>query len=533
MTQNFSFIICKILTTIFIVLILFPVKLLTQPLAQSSDKFLGAGTSSFIFRDFDKYWNQITPGNDGKWGSVETVRGQYNWTNLDKIYSFAINRKLIYKHHVLVWGQQQPAWITSLSQQEQRTAIENWIKNVCERYPLANYIEVVNEPINAPPPYKDALGGNGITGWDWIITAFQLARQYAPSSVKLLLNEYNLLHSNSATNNYISIINLLKERGLIDGVCIQGHYFEFRSDIRSSNTYVYDINTIKSNLNKITALGLPVYISEFDIDEDKDADQLAQYKIYFPIFWTNPGVKGITLWGYIEGDIWGSHPYTYLIRNDNSERPALQWLRNYVMSPLPPEIISPNLVLDVERNPVLKWRSSKTATSYRLQLSANSVFANVDVDTIVTDTLYQAKLLSANTRYYWRVAASNNNGTSDYSTTASFITGDRIVSVDIEDEITSTYWLSQNYPNPFNPSTTINYTIPNFDSKHNLKQQYVTLKVYNVLGKEIATLVDGFKEPGKYSVEFSVQNSELPSGIYFYTLRAGNFSETKKFVLLK
>ena len=508
-----------------ILLVTFSVQMFAQPIAQGSDKFLGAGTSSYVYRDFFKFWNQITPGNDGKWGSVENIRGQYNWTNLDRIYNYALSTKLIYKHHVLVWGQQQPGWITSLSTQDQRTAIENWIKNVCERYPLANYIEVVNEPINAPPSYADALGGNGTTGWDWVITAFQLARQYVPANVKLLLNEYNFLHNNSATNNYITIINLLKERGLVDGVCVQGHYFEFRSDIRSSNTYVYDINTIKSNLNKITALGLPVYISEFDIDEDKDADQLAQYKIYFPIFWTNPGVKGITLWGYIEGDVWGSHPYSYLIRSDDTERPALQWLRTYIASPLPPEIISPNIVLDVERNPVLKWHSSKTATSYRVQISTNSVFATVDKDTTVADTLCQMKMLAANTRYYWRVSGSNDKGTSDYSVTASFITGDRIVSVNQSEEIQERFSLSQNYPNPFNPNTIIEYQIPKFSN--------VQLKIFDSLGREIATLVNQYKEPGKYNVEFSVQNSELPSGIYFFNLRADNFSATKKFLLLK
>ncbi|NMB82224.1 MAG: T9SS type A sorting domain-containing protein [Ignavibacteria bacterium] len=508
----------------FIVLfIIYTVPLYSQPLAQGDDKFLGAGTSSYIYRDFFKFWNQITPGNDGKWGSVEQIRGQYNWTNLDRIYNYAISTNLIYKHHVLVWGQQQPGWITSLSSQDQRTSIENLIKNVCERYPLATYIEVVNEPINAPPSYAAALGGNGTTGWDWVITAFQLARQYAPSNVKLLLNEYNLLHNNTSTNNYISIINLLKDRGLIDGVSIQGHYFEFRSDIRSSNTYVYDINTIKSNLNKITALGLPVYISEFDIDEDKDADQLAQYKIYFPIFWTNPGVKGITLWGYIEGDVWTSHPYTFLIRYDDSERPALQWLRTYIASPLPPEIVSPNIVLDVERNPFIKWRSSKSATSYQLQLSTNSVFATVDRDTTVTDTLCQMKPLTANTRYYWRVSAKNDKGASDYSVTASFITGDRIVSVNQSNEIPERYSLSQNYPNPFNPSTVIKYSIP--------VSGMVSLKVFDLLGREVRTLFHGFQNAGNYTVNYN--GEDLSSGIYIYRLSAEGFIDSKKFVLLK
>jgi len=100
---------------------------------------------------------------------------------------------------------------------------------------------------------------------------------------KLILNEYNVLHDNTVTTNYINIINLLKDRGLIDGIGIQGHYFEFRSDMNASNQYIYDINTIKANLNRLAETRLPIYMTEFDIDEPIDSNQLAQYKIYLPI----------------------------------------------------------------------------------------------------------------------------------------------------------------------------------------------------------------------------------------------------------
>lgn len=68
--------------------------------------------------------------------------------------------------------------------------MEKWIRLVGERYPDMDFVDVVNEPFNAPPPYKNALGGSGTTGGDWVITAFQWARQYCPSRTKLLLNEY-------------------------------------------------------------------------------------------------------------------------------------------------------------------------------------------------------------------------------------------------------------------------------------------------------------------------------------------------------
>ena len=85
------------------------------------------------------------------------------------------------------------------------------------------------------------------------------------------------------------------------------------------------------------------------------------------------------------------------------------------------------------------------------------------------------------------------------------------------------YSLAQNYPNPFNPSTTINFAIPN--------SEFVTLKVYNILGSEVATLVNENLASGAYKFNFDAQN--LASGVYLYELRAGNFMEIKKMNLLK
>jgi hypothetical protein len=85
------------------------------------------------------------------------------------------------------------------------------------------------------------------------------------------------------------------------------------------------------------------------------------------------------------------------------------------------------------------------------------------------------------------------------------------------------YYLKQNYPNPFNSTTTINYSVA--------KRSVVSIKIFDILGREIQTLVDEEKSPGNYNVKFNGNN--LPSGVYFYRLRAGAFSETKKLILLK
>jgi hypothetical protein len=89
--------------------------------------------------------------------------------------------------------------------------------------------------------------------------------------------------------------------------------------------------------------------------------------------------------------------------------------------------------------------------------------------------------------------------------------------------IPTRYSLDQNYPNPFNPSTKIQYAIPTV--------QHVRLEVVDVLGREIATLVDGVEQPGYKSIEFAA--ASLPSGIYFYRLMAGSFDQTNKMIVLK
>ena len=93
----------------------------------------------------------------------------------------------------------------------------------------------------------------------------------------------------------------------------------------------------------------------------------------------------------------------------------------------------------------------------------------------------------------------------------------------LTNNIPGTFVLSQNYPNPFNPTTTINYSLP--------KAGNVTIMIYDILGREIRTLVNEEKTAGNYTVQFN--GSNLSSGIYFYRMQSGSFSQTKKLILLK
>src|SRR5688572_27761579 len=262
------------------------------------------------------YFDQLTPENAGKWGSVEGTRDTMNWTDLDTAYQTALANNLKFKFHTLLWGQQQPGWIAALPPAEQLEEIEEWMAAVAVRYPDLEYVEVLNEPLNAPPPYREALGGAGTTGFDWVIKSFELARKHFPKS-KLILNEYNVIVEDGITTNYLNVINLLNERKLIDGVGEQAHFYE------RANPEV-----LLGNLDRLTATGLPVYISEFDLNLANDADQANVMSKLFPIFWDHPGVAGVTHWGHQQGSMWRAN--AFLVRADGTTRPAIDWLQCYI-----------------------------------------------------------------------------------------------------------------------------------------------------------------------------------------------------------
>ncbi len=270
-------------------------------------KFIGNVIGTYTPSDFSKYWDQVTPENAGKWGlvGITSDTNSWYWAHLDSIYDYAISRGFPFKFHNLIWRQQQPEWMHDLDPAQQKRTVEAWIRMCGERYPKAALVDVVNEPMQKPAFYKDAIGGDGKTGWDWVIWSFEKARRAFPHA-KLILNEYNILDNAMNAREFVHIIDLLKARDLIDGIGCQAHRLEN-----------VNIDTIKSNLKVVEATGLPVYISEYDVDEANDPAQLAIYKQQFPIFWTDPAVKGITLWGYIQGIIWRTD--AYLVRKDGTE----------------------------------------------------------------------------------------------------------------------------------------------------------------------------------------------------------------------
>ena len=132
--------------------------------------------------------------------------------------------------------------------------------------------------------------------------------------------------------------------------------------------------------------------------------------------------------------------------------------------------------------------------------------------TVPQNYSYEDRNLSSG-RYNYRLKQIDYNGNFEY--------------YDLQNEVVigipEKFSLSQNYPNPFNPRTTINYEIP--------VANHVTIIVYDIMGKEVATLVNQLKDAGYYSV--TLDGSNFASGQYFYKLQAGDFSQVNRMILLK
>jgi endo-1,4-beta-xylanase len=201
----------------------------------------------------------------------------------------------------------------------QRSEVEEWIRLFCQRYPDTQLIDVVNEPPpHTTPPYTAALGGAGSSGYDWIVQAFKWARQYCPSSI-LIMNDYNTIEYANDNSHFIDIVNRIKAAGAsIDAVGAQAHA-----------AYSMSTSTVQMYLDKLaSSTGLPVYISEYDINLADDTQQKNVMQSQFTMFWNDSNVKGITLWGYIVGQTWETN--TGLMTSSGTMRPAMSWLMQFL-----------------------------------------------------------------------------------------------------------------------------------------------------------------------------------------------------------
>jgi endo-1,4-beta-xylanase len=269
---------------------------------------------------FSTYWDQISPENAGKWGSVQSsAGGTFNWRTLDAIYDYTQQKGIYFKEHTFIWGSQQPGGNIS------EANVKTWMTEFCNRYPNTKLIDVVNEPPpHTTPSYANSIGGGTNGNWQWITNAFKWAREACPNAI-LLLNDYNNIEWSNDNSHFIDIVKAIKTAGApIDAVGAQGHDLDHGS---------VSMSTVSSLLNKLgTDTALPIYITEMDLSTTDDNQQLQMYQRFFPLFRDSPHVRGITIWGWIYGKTWSPSPNSGLIRS-GSFRPAMTWLMQQLRRP--------------------------------------------------------------------------------------------------------------------------------------------------------------------------------------------------------
>jgi dienelactone hydrolase len=220
----------------------------------------------------------------------------------------------------------------------------------------------------------------------------------------------------------------------------------------------------------------------------------------------------------------------------------------YELKPLKPKyfnLISPQDTLYLSEINFL-WHSTYSLNlydqiEYELTVATDDQFNNVvlQIDQLI-DTTYSTQL--QNGEYFWKVKAYTSEATFTFSDVLNFNI-DTPTDIELENNKPVDFYLGQNYPNPFNLSNIIKFTIPASSLNPFSKGEgtFVTLKVYDILGNEVAILIDEYKPAGSYEVEFFAKGGSasggkaftLPSGIYIYKIQAGNFAETKKMILMK
>jgi hypothetical protein len=331
------------------------------------------------------------------------------------------------------------------------------------------------------------------------------------------------------------------------GTCVWDLHNEYEYQMGSTNASGFviaaDADECGSGTTTLTSITLNFPIDErfypIRIQFDNDWRALDSADAAYIEVSTNGGVTWEIVWSKVGIDWRDTHEdfiiyyYDETIIRFRSVQPGWDWwwaIDNVYIErycPLttfyPPHNLILNTVIEPTPRVELSWSRGQFADAFlvyrKIGLPTDPTSYSYMGSTNPDITNYTDTTVDKNHIYTYRVAHMNQGRSNE----ATAYVPDIITSVKIKNVLPTEFLLEQNYPNPFNPTTIIKYQIPALS--------FVTLKVYDVLGNEIATLVNEEKPSGKYEVKFDATG--LPSGVYFYKLQAGTFVKTKKMVLLK
>jgi GH35 family endo-1,4-beta-xylanase len=423
-----------------------------------------------------------------------------------------------FRGHTLVWYSQTPgteffrtgysAGGGRLTKEAMTERMDNYIKEVIrlihEGWPgLLLAIDVVNEAINDNTGTDRSAGNEWYTTFgdnSYVMKAFEITRkytvQYGENQIKLYYNDYSTHNINKA-NGIVRLCGPIFHAGYLDGIGMQEH------DGISSPTAVEWI----TSYNKFDTICTEMAVTELDVKSTSyTPQQLTAQANQF----------GMLLKYFIDRSYRSGRGKIVNVTKDGLNDRYTFNTNSSIFDSLDQCKPSFYAVVDVGIN----YHALDSLISY-------SDLLQEDDYTPETWSIFAAALVSARSaigqNYSASISAADALGVAkDTLRTGIYglVGGDGVVN---GTEKIRTFTLSQNYPNPFNPTTRIEYSIP--------LHGYVTLKVYNLLGDEVATLFDGVQQAGNFAVTFN--GTGLASGVYFYRMNAGNFVETKRLILLR
>ncbi|MEV4363894.1 endo-1,4-beta-xylanase [Nonomuraea sp. NPDC049625] len=289
--------------------------------AAQSGRYFGTAISAGRLGDSQyttiaaREFNMVTAENEMKIDATEPNRGQFNFTNGDRVYNWAVQNGKRVRGHTLAWHSQQPGWMQSLSGSSLRQAMIDHINGVMAHYKGKIYAwDVVNEA------YSDSGGGRRDsnlqrTGNDWIEVAFRTARAADPAA-KLCYNDYNIDNWTWAkTQGVYNMVRDFKQRGVpIDCVGLQSHF---------NGNSPYNSN-YRTTISSFAALGVDVQITELDIQGGSAQTYAAVTNDCLAV----ARCAGITVWGVRDQDSWLGANASPLLFNGGNKKPAYDAVLN-------------------------------------------------------------------------------------------------------------------------------------------------------------------------------------------------------------
>ncbi|MFD0328397.1 endo-1,4-beta-xylanase [Streptacidiphilus monticola] len=244
-------------------------------------------------------FDMVTPGNEMKWDTTEPSNGTYNFGPGDAIVSFAKAHSMRVRGHNLVWHSQLPSWVSSLPSNQVQAAMEAHITTEVTHYKGQLYAwDVVNEPFNEDGSLRSDAFTNAM-GSGYIADALRTAHAADPNA-KLYLNDYNIEGENAKSDAMYALVSSLKSQGVpIDGVGFESHFIE--GQLPSS---------IKANMQRFTALGVNVAVTELDdriqlpANSATLAQQATDYANVVNACLAVSGCVGVSQWGVGDADSW-------------------------------------------------------------------------------------------------------------------------------------------------------------------------------------------------------------------------------------